>query len=365
MLRRRLLPLFPVALAAACSGDAELPTRAPLGPAEESRLVFQAVDAGTGAALTNDQMTVRYLVRAPITLDAAAVEPASSLEPYAIAHAVAEDSLVVEVRLEAASYHRLDTVLAVARGDDAGPFTLRMARRLARAGGGGRTSAGGGTPAGVGAGGAPGGAAAVPAGSVTLDRSALSAGDRAYQAGNWVQAIQAYEGLQLPDGAADADVRAYQQARVRQGVSHLNRSEYAAALDALEEAAGLRIPSGAASLRLAQAQCAVSRVDEGRRTISNVERMAPQLDAGERASALAMTQYVSALCGLGDLDRASTAMDRVRVGNRLVQELQAFIDRAGTVSPKTDDLTAAVTDAQRRIEAIRARMRRGGEDGDS
>jgi hypothetical protein len=367
MLPRRLLPLIPVALAAACSGDAELPTRAPLGPAEESRLVFQAVDAGTGAALTDDQMTVRYLVRAPITLDASAVEAAASLEPYAVTHPVAEDSLVVEVRLEAASYHRLDTVLAVARGDDAGPFTLRMTRRLARAGGGGGGApTGGGLPAGAVAGSAPGGAAApVSTGGAAMDRSALAAADRAYQSGNWVQAIQGYERLQLPDGASDADVRAYQGARVRQGVSHLNRSEYAAALDALEEAAGLRIPSGAASLRLAQAQCAVSRVDEGRRTIADVERMAPQLDAGERASALAMTQYVSALCGLGDLDRAATAMDRVRVGNRLVQELQAFVERAGTVSPKTDDLTAALADAQRQIEAIRARMRRGGGDGDS
>jgi hypothetical protein len=58
-------------------------------------------------------------------------------------------------------------------------------------------------------------------------------------------------------------------------------------------------------------------------------------------------------------------MDRVRVGNRLVQELQAFAEQAGSVSPKTDDLTAAVADAQRQIEAIRARMRRGGEDADS
>ncbi|NJD18150.1 MAG: hypothetical protein FIA95_02550, partial [Gemmatimonadetes bacterium] len=154
MPRRRLLPLLAALSAAGCSGEAELPTRAPLGPAEESRLTFQAVDAGTGGAITNDQMTVRYLVRAPITLDAAAVDRVSSVEPYAIAHPVAEDSLVVEVRLEAASYHRLDTVLAVARGGAAGPFTLRMARRLERAaaagGGGGAPPAGGAQPVSVG-----------------------------------------------------------------------------------------------------------------------------------------------------------------------------------------------------------------------
>ena len=237
-----------------------------------------------------------------------------------------------------------------------------MARRLARAAGGGAPAAGGAPAGGVPE--AAAAAAAAPAGAA-MDRSAVAAGDRAFQAGNWVQAIQAYERLQLPDGASDADVRSYQQARVRQGVSHLNRSEFAAALDALEEAAGLRIPSGAASIRLAQAQCAVSRVDEGRRTIASVERMAPQLDARERASALAMTQYASALCGLGDLDRAQAAMDKVRVGNRIIQELQAFLDHAGTVSPRTEDLDAAVTDAQRQIDAIRARMRRGGEEQDS
>jgi len=368
MLRRSSLPLLALLFSAGCSGEAELPTRAPLGPPEESRLTFQAVDAGTGGALTNEQMTVRYLVRAPITLDATAVEQVSSTDPYRIAQEVAEDSLVVEVRLEAGSYHRLDTVLAVARGAVAGPFTLRMARRLARAAGGGAPASGGAAPTG-GQPAAAGGAAAAPAGApagggAPLDRTALNAGNRAYQAGNWVQAIQAYESLQLPAGASAADTREYQQARIRQGVANMKGSQYAGALDALEEAAGLG-PSGAANLRLAQAQCAVMRVDEGRRTLSNVERIAPQLDAQERASALAMVPYVNALCGLGDLDRATAALDKVRVGNRIIQELQAFLDRAGTVSPQTEDLTAAVADAKGQIEAIRARMRRGGGDAES
>ncbi|MDP2958424.1 MAG: hypothetical protein Q8N53_18500, partial [Longimicrobiales bacterium] len=200
---------------------------------------------------------------------------------------------------------------------------------------------------------------AAPAGGApALDRTALNAGNRAYQSGSFLQAIQAYERLQLPEGASDADARAYQQARVRQGVSHLNLNEYAGALDALEEAAGMSIPSGTASLRLAQAQCAVGRVDEGRRTVAGVERMAPRLDAQERPSALALTQYVSALCGLGDLDKATAALERVRVGSRIIQELQAFIDRAAGVSPRTDDLDAAVADAQRQIVAIQERMRR-------
>jgi hypothetical protein len=363
MPRHAALVAFAVALGSGCSGEGDMPTRAPLGPAEESRLAFQAVDAGTGAALANSEMTVRYLVRSPITLDATAVEQVASTDAYRIVHPVAHDSLVVEVRLEAASYHRLDTVLSVARGREAGPFTLRMTRRLERAAAAGRPASGGGVaaaPADAAAGGGvPGGGGAGAAGSA-LDRTALNAGNRAFQGGSWLQAIQAYQRMDLPEGVSDADVRAYQQARVRQGVSHLNLGEYAGALDALEEAAGLRLPSGAASLRLAQAQCAVGRVDQGRRTVTEVERMAPRLDAQERAAALAMTQYVTAVCGLGELDRAQTAVDRVRVGGRLVQDFQGFIDRAAGVAPRTEDLDAAVADAQRRIEAIRERMRRGG-----
>ncbi|GMV07680.1 MAG: hypothetical protein AMXMBFR53_39550 [Gemmatimonadota bacterium] len=353
---RAPIALLSALLAAACAGEPEPPVRVAQGPAEGSRIVFQAVDAGTGAALADAGMTVRYLVRSPITLDASSVEEVSSTEAYGIAHDVAEDSLVVEVRLEASAYHRLDTVLAVARGDEAGPFTLRMTRRLERATGGGRPAAGG-TPASAEPRpAAPAEAEATPG----WDRSALEAGNRAFAAGNWLQAIQAYQRMQLPAGAPDAVVRAYQQGLVRKGVSHMNVNEFAGALDALEEAAGLPTPSGAAALRLAQAQCAVGRVDEGRRTVAGVERAASRFDAQERAAALATTQYVSALCGLGDLDKASTAIERVRVGSRLVEDLQGFLDRAAAVSPRTEFLDAAVADAQRRIEAIRERMRRGG-----
>lgn len=340
------------------SGDGAFPTR-PLGPPQSSGIVFQAVDAGTGAALADAEMTVRYLVRSPITVDAAGVERVSSVDPFQVSQDIAEDSLVVEVRLEAGAYHRLDTVLAVERGGQAGPFTLRMTRRLERAAT---------RPAAADAGARPGPGAAQPAspsdapaaGTSNWDRTALDAGNRAFAAGAWLQAIQAYQRMELPEGAPTADIRAYQQGRVRQGVSHMNLGEYAGALDSFEEAAGLPVASGAATLRLAQAQCAVGRVEEGRRTVSGLERMASRLDAQERPSALAATQYVTALCGLGDLDGAQTAIERVRVGGRLVQELQGFVDRAGGVSPRTEFLDAAVADAQKRIEEIRERMRRGG-----
>ena len=357
MSRNGLSTALLLLVAAGCSGDADVPTRAPLGPAEGSAIVFQAVDAGTGAALADDQMTVRYLVRAPITVDAAAVERVSSTDPYRIAHEVAEDSLVVEVRLEAGAYHRLDTVLAVGRGGEAGPFTLRMTRRLERAAArpdrGGSPNVGAQpTPT------APTSGAA--AGAPGMNRAALDEGNRAFAGGNWLQAIRSYQRMQLPQGASPAEVRAYQEGRVRQGVSHINVGEYAGALDALEEAAGLPNPNGEASLRLAQAQCAVGRVEEGRSTVAALERNASRLDGGERASALATTRYVSALCGLGDLERAQSAIERVRVGNRIVQELQAFVDGAAGVSPRASYLDAAVADAQRRMEEIRDRMRRGG-----
>jgi len=357
MSRRAPVAVLLLLAVAACSDGDEAPPRVALGPAQGSRILFQAVDAGTGGALADADMTVRYLVRAPITLDEAAVERVPATEPYDITHEVAEDSLVVEVRLEAPAYHRLDTVLAVARGGEAGPFTLRMTRRLERTAGAARPTAGG-PPAGGQP--QPTTPAAAAASGSGWDRSALDAGNRAFAGGNWLQAIQAYQRMQLPAGAGDADTRAYQQGRVRQGVSHINVGEYAGALDALEEAAGLSTPSGEAALRLAQAQCAVGRVDDGRRTLAGLERAASRLDGQERPSALAVTQYVSALCGLGDLDKAATAIERVRVGNRLVQELQGFVDRASSVSPRTDFLDAAVEEAQRRIEEIRERMRRGG-----
>ena len=119
-------------LMVACSGEADSPADVPLGDPEASEIVLQAVDAGTGAALSDDRMTVRYLVRSPITLDASAKERVLSAEPYRIEHLVAEDQMVVELRLEASSYHRLDTVLSVVRGSSAGPFTIRMVRRLDR-----------------------------------------------------------------------------------------------------------------------------------------------------------------------------------------------------------------------------------------
>ncbi|MFV2007434.1 MAG: hypothetical protein ACC667_08300, partial [Longimicrobiales bacterium] len=170
--------VLPMILVVACSGEADSPAQVPLGEPEASEIVLQAVDAGTGAALSDDRMTVRYLVRSPITLDASAAERVPSGETYQIEHAVAEDRLVIELRLEAPSYHRLDTVLSVARGSSAGPFTIRMARRLDRV-----------------VGGRPPPSTARPISrpapadpDAGIDRTALRAGDRAFQSGDWAAA---------------------------------------------------------------------------------------------------------------------------------------------------------------------------------
>lgn len=83
------------------------------------------MDGGTGGPLADDEMTVRYLARSPITLDGASVDRIPEAEPCTIRHRVARDGLVVEVRSEAFSYHRVDTALSVGRGRTGGPHAIR------------------------------------------------------------------------------------------------------------------------------------------------------------------------------------------------------------------------------------------------
>src|SRR5687768_14401847 len=111
MLPRHLAGPILLALLGGCAGQPEaaaLPAREPAS----SELLLAAIDARTGEPLTDPELTVRYLVRTPIVEDGAEVERVSSAEPYRIVHAISTDSLVVELRLEAPSYERLDTVLA-------------------------------------------------------------------------------------------------------------------------------------------------------------------------------------------------------------------------------------------------------------
>jgi hypothetical protein len=355
--------LLPAALLAACSGDGSASVATPTHAPERSEIVFQAVDAGTGEALVDTLMTVRHLVRFPITLDSAAVEQAPSLQPYHIAHRVGADSLVLEVRVEAPSYHRLDTVLSVARGASAGPLTLRMARDLERAARGQTpppTSSGAPSPARPAATGAaaPGDDAPTADPDAAVDQRPLQAGNRAFQAGDWAAAADAYGRMAPPTRKVGPYAREYAQAMVRLGVSHLNRGEVAAAMEALQTAVTYPAAGYAGYLALGQAQCTAGRLDEGRRTLGLIERAA---SVRERTTALALAEYQGGVCSYREYQQAKTAIDRVRTGSRAVKELGAFIQEGQAMRAAPRPITTAVADAQAKVAEIRDRLRRGGD----
>jgi tetratricopeptide (TPR) repeat protein len=358
MSRRCLSALAAAALFGACSAEPPVPPQIALGEPESSELVFQAVDAGTGSALQDAQMMVRYLVRAPITLDASAMERVASTEPYRIAHEVAESDLVVEVRLEAASYFTIDTVLSVPRGQSGGPFTIRMARKLAQSA---RTSAaptrptGGSAPVSQPAASPP--SARPAAATATIDRSALDAGNQAYARGDWLEATTAYERMQAPSDPSSAYAGEYAEALVQRGIAHINRAEYGGALEALETAMNLDDPGFEAHLRLGQTQCAVGRTDEGRGNFAALARVINRMPPAERPFATAMTEYYKGRCSEGDFDRAEATLERMSAGAGAIREYEKFIELAGNVSPSSAELQAAVDDATQRIAGVRARIR--------
>lgn len=333
-----------LALLGACYAPPEPPPDAPAAGHETSEIVFQAVDAGTGGALADEALTVRYLVRAPITFDATAVEQVPSIEPYRIAHEVADPSLVVEVRLEAASYHRLDTVLSVPRGRSAGPLTMRLSRRLDLV-----AQAPEPEPE-------PPPRPAQPPPNTARDgedRGPLQAGDRAFQRGEWLAATEAYQRMPAPVDQTSEYGQAYQEAKTRQGIAHINRSEYARALEVLEEAADLDSPGPNTFLRLAEAQCAVGRTEEGRGTLAQLSRARSRMTPTMQNFVTAMIEYRRGVCTHGEFDRAETTRERVRAGAAAMQELQGFVAGAEQMAPAPLEIRNAIEDAQQRIEQIR------------
>lgn len=330
-------------LSAGCYTPPDAPALPRAGGMETTGLVLQAVDAGTGAALADDRMTVRYLVRAPIVFDATAVDDVPAVEPYEIEHEVAADELVVEVRLEADSYHRLDTVLSVARGSSAGPLTMRLSRRLDRV-------------------------AAAPEPTVTPppistasseDRSAMQEGDRAFNQESWLAAVEAYQRMPAPDDDMSEYGRAYRDAKLNQGIAHVNRSEFARALEIFEEVADMREPGAEAYLRLTQAQCAVGRTEEGLGTLAQLGRMRNRMQPLEQNYVSAMMAYRRGVCSHGEFERAQTTRDRVRSGAQAIQQLNAFVEGARAMSPVPPAVFNAVGDAERRVEEIQRSMGRG------
>jgi hypothetical protein len=155
--------------------------------------------------------------------------------------------------------------------------------------------------------------------------------------------------------------RAYQDALVHLGVSHMNLGEYGGALEALEEAVEYDFPDGEAYLRLGQAQCAVGRVDEGKGTLSALGRVARRMPVAERPSLLALGKYQVGLCSQHAVDQADGTVALVRAGGQAVRDLQAFIDEAEGLSDPSPAVARALTDARTRIEDIRERVRGGGD----
>jgi hypothetical protein len=291
-------------------------------------------------------MTVRYLVREPIVFDATSVDRVASGEAYEISHEVGEDNLVLEVRLEADSYHRLDTVFSVARGESAGPLTVRLSRRLDRV-----AATPPPTPVETSE------ATPTPSGP---DRRPMRTGDRAFNRSNWLEATEAYQSMPRPADDMDGYGRDYLEAKIRQGVAHLNRSEFGRALEVFEEAVELDSPGPDAFLHLAGAQCAVGRTEEGRGTLAGLGRARSRMEPLEQSRVSAMIAYRRGVCTHGEFDRAQTTRERVRSGAQATQELNAFAEGARAMSPVPQDVYDAVLDAERRVVEIRRLMGGGG-----
>jgi len=357
MLSRRLPTVLGLVVLGGCYTPPDAPPAVRSRALETTQLVFQAVDAGTGSALSDAEMTVRYLVRTPIIFDATSVERVPSIEPVEISYEVAEERLVLEIRLEADSYFGLDTVLSVPRGGSVGPMTLRMSRRLGRV-----VQGGPGAPADV-----PGTTTGptpndpedppVEAGD---DRTALRAGDRAFSRGSWLDATEAYQGMPAPTDEMNEYGRDYLAAKIQQGIAHINRSEYGRALEIFEETVSMAEPGPAAYLRLSQAQCAVGRSEEGRGTLAQLARARNRMTPAQQSNVSAMIAYRRGVCSHGEFERAETTRERVRFGAQATQQLNAFIEGATAMSPVPPQVYNAVQDSERRVAEIRRLIGGGG-----
>lgn len=360
---RGLLTLILAAAPGGCSDEAGGPA-VEEGPEQEPRpseIVLQAVDAATGSTLDHDQLRVRHLVRFPITLDESAVEVVPASDPYHIRHAVARDSLVVEIRLEAPSYHRLDTVLRVARGETADLVTIGLTRQPT----GGDADQTGQMAARPGTGEARPPTTTPPAASdpdAGIDRTALGAGDRAFQRRDWVAATNAYREMPEPPRETGTYAGEYARALVRLGEAHIQLGEMAGALDALEMAVGYPAAGYQAHLLLGQVQCTVGRFDAGRESVRRIQRMAPEIPAAEWGTARALAAYQRAHCTYQQFQRVDEPLDILRVGSNAIDEYENFIEEGEALSPLPPEISSALEEARIHIEEIRERMRSGGQD---
>jgi tetratricopeptide (TPR) repeat protein len=312
-----------------------------------TELTVEAVDRSTGSALVDDSFTLRYLARSPITLDATAVEEVPSSEGYHIGQTIAEDSLVLELRLEAPSYDRLDTVLAVAWGSSLGtvrvPLTPRTDRVAAERPTSGQTSPS--TPAGR-----PGGA---PAASV-VDRGPLEAGDRAFETGDWAGAVRAYGRMPTPTDREADYAFDYELALVRQGISYINLGQWQEAHDVLQEAVAFDFREYTAFFYLGQVQCVLGQYEAGRQSLNHIpDWLTLSISEAQRPIVLTLIDYQLAMCTYGEARQARTQSELQRLRDQALQEFQRFLDRAEALAPMPPEVQAAVTDARQRMAEMR------------
>ena len=121
-------------------------------------------------------------------------------------------------------------------------------------------------------------------------------------------------------------------------------------------------PGFNAYLTLSQAQCAVGRTDDGRRSLEQIDGMASTLPARQRPVVLALVGYQRAVCSQGDFERAESALARVQTGTTTIRAFEAFIEQGEALNPVPAPVQAALGNARRRITEVRDRMRRGGDE---
>lgn len=348
--RSGLLFLTGITLLGGCSGGDGPPDRGPAHDPAMSEVTLEAVDASTGSSLSDDAFTVRYLARAPITLDATAVEVVPSSEGYRIGHTITEDSLVLEVRLEAPSYERLDTVLAVAWGSAAGPVPIPLMPRPERvaSGGGGETTPSDNrtTPD------RPGGQTDPPPGEV--DRNPLENGDAAFANGDWAGAARAYARMQTPPNRQEEYAFDYELALVRQGIAHINLGEWQQAAGVLQEAVDFDFREYTAFFYLGQVQCVLGQYDDGRQSLNHIpEWLTLSISEVQRPIVLALIDYQLAMCTYGQSQQARTQSDLRLLRDQALGEFQSFVDKAEAISPVPPEIEGALADARQRMAEIR------------
>lgn len=355
MLRTRLHLLPTLALLGACANDAPGAAAPPAREPASSEVFVSAVDAASGAPLKDQELTVRYLVRAPITLDASALEKVPAAQPYRIVHSVAEDSLVVELRLEAPSYQRADTVISVARGATGSTVKVALAPRTAGAGSARAAPAPGGAGAQP-----PPSVAAAPAeaddpADAAADLSGLSDGDGAFSRGDWRGALAGYRRLAAPRARRGPYARKYEQALVRAGIAQINLGQLPNAYEALKTAVDYGFRDYTAYFYLGQVQCSLGEFDAGRSTLGQVVTLQSTISAEQRPIVLALIDYQRGVCSHEEFKRARSGTDQQRTAARAIEELEAFAAKAEAMRPPPPQIQAAADDARSRVRQIAGR----------